>query len=54
MATLMILLAECITSMKKDDVKTYQSNLLNLFLEVLDFRIHCSQGVSYFKLLLCG
>ena len=49
----MILLAECVTVMKKDDVKTYQSNLLNLFLEALDFRVQCNQEVSYFKLLLC-
>ncbi|XP_029184672.2 HEAT repeat-containing protein 1-like isoform X2 [Acropora millepora] len=42
-ATLMILLAECVTVMKKDDVKTYQSNLLNLFLEALDFRVQCNQ-----------
>ncbi|XP_068676688.1 HEAT repeat-containing protein 1-like isoform X1 [Montipora foliosa] len=38
MPTLMIHLAECVSAMKKDDIKTYQSNLFNLFLEALDFR----------------
>ena len=46
MPTLMIHLAECVSAMKKDDIKTYQSNLFNLFLEALDFRGHFKQEVS--------
>lgn len=53
----MSLLAECVNAMKKEDIKTYHSNLFNLFLEALDFRIHHDQEVSYksplmYKLLL--
>ncbi|KAJ7330602.1 HEAT repeat-containing protein 1 [Desmophyllum pertusum] len=39
-AALMSVLAECVNGMKKDDIKTYQSNLFTLFLEALDFRVH--------------
>lgn len=45
-ATLMSLLSECVNSMKKEDVKTYHSNLFTLFLEALDFRAHHDQEVS--------
>lgn len=43
----MSLLAECVNAMKKEDIKTYHSNLFNLFLEALDFRVHHDQEVSY-------
>ena len=46
MATLMTLLAQCVGAMKKDDIKTYQSNLFSLFLEALDFRAQHNQEVS--------
>ena len=46
MAALMGLLAECVSAMKKEDIKTYQSNLFSLFLEALDFRVQHNQEVS--------
>lgn len=39
-AVLMNMVADCVSNMKKDDIKTYQLNLFNLFLEALDFRVH--------------
>lgn len=45
-AILMNLLAECVNAMKKEDIKTYQSNLFTLFLEALDFRAHHDQEAS--------
>ena len=51
-ATLMILLADCVSSMKKEDIKTYQSNLFDLFLEAFDFRVQHNQEVSNDILLL--
>jgi len=42
----MNLLAECVNVMKKEDIKTYQSNLFALFLEALDFRVHHDQQAS--------
>jgi len=39
----MILLADCVSSMKKEDIKTYQSNLFDLFLEAFDFRVQHRQ-----------
>ena len=50
-ATLMNLLAECVNAMKKEDIKSYQSNLFTLFLEALDFRAHHDQeaSVKYFR-----
>ncbi|RMX40131.1 hypothetical protein pdam_00002238 [Pocillopora damicornis] len=40
---LMDVLAECVKAMKKEDIKTYHSNLFTLFLEALDFRTHHNQ-----------
>lgn len=45
----MNLLAECVNAMKKEDIKTYQSNLFTLFLEALDFRAHHDQEASVVK-----
>lgn len=45
-AILMNLLTECVNAMKKEDIKTYQSNLFTLFLEALDFRAHHDQEAS--------
>lgn len=42
----MDVLAECVKAMKKEDIKTYHSNLFTLFLEALDFRTHHNQGVG--------
>ena len=42
----MNLLAECVNAMKKEDIKTYQSNLFTLFLEALDFRARHDQEAS--------
>ena len=42
---LMDVLAECVKAMKKEDIKTYHSNLFTLFLEALDFRTHHNQEV---------
>lgn len=49
--TLMNLLAECVSAMNKEDIKSYQSNLFTLFLEALDFRAHIDQeaSVKYFR-----
>ena len=49
--TLMNLLAECVSAMNKEDIKSYQSNLFTLFLEALDFRAHHDQeaSVKYFR-----
>ena len=47
----MNLLAECVNAMKKEDIKTFQSNLFTLFFEVLDFRVHHDQEASDGKLL---
>ena len=47
---LMSVLAECVTAMKKEDIKTYQSNLFTLFLEALDFRTHHNQEVRFMRL----
>ena len=41
----MDVLAECVKAMKKEDIKTYHSNLSTLFLEALDFRTHHNQEV---------
>lgn len=43
--SLMCLLADCVSSMTKEDIKTHQSNLFSLFLEVLDFRVQQTQEV---------
>ena len=43
--SLMSLLADCVSSMTKEDIKTHQSNLFSLFLEVLDFRVQQTQEV---------
>ena len=42
----MDVLAECVKAMKKEDIKTYHSNLFTLFLEALDFRTHHNQEVG--------
>lgn len=42
---LMDVLAECVKAMKKEDIKTYHSNLSTLFLEAFDFRTHHNQEV---------
>jgi len=42
----MNVLAECVNAMKKEDIKTYQSNLFTLFEEALDFRAHHDQEAS--------
>jgi len=47
----MNLLAECVNVMKKEDIKTYQSNLFALFLEALDFRVHHDQEASIINIL---
>ena len=52
MAALMSVLAECVNGMKKDDIKTYQSNLFTLFLEALDFRVHHDHEASLTALKL--
>ena len=48
-ATLMSLLADCVSSMKKEDIKIYQSNLFSLFLVALDFRIQHNQEVRFIQ-----
>ena len=45
MVSLMSLLADCVSGMTKEDIKTHQSNLFSLFLEVLDFRVQHNQEV---------
>lgn len=42
----MNMVADCVSNMNKDDIKTYQLNLFNLFLEALDFRVHHNEEVS--------
>ena len=44
--SLMSLLADCVSGMTKEDIKTHQSNLFSLFLEVLDFRVQHTQEVG--------
>ena len=46
----MSVLAECVTAMKKEDIKSYQSNLFTLFLEALDFRTHHNHEVRFMRL----
>lgn len=53
--SLMSLLADCVSGMTKEDIKTHQSNLFSLFLEVLDFRVQHNQEVriSNIDFVLC-
>ena len=44
----MNLLAECVNAMKREVIKTHQSNLFTLFLEALDFRVHHDQEASVY------
>lgn len=55
MVSLMSLLADCVSGMTKEDIKTHQSNLFSLFLEVLDFRVQHNQEVriSEIDFVLC-